>query len=179
MWKFNLVVTMAADARFRRLLEDLSRHGDFHKTEFFGVILGAVADPAEFLALVEDKRSHQPPVFQDVGRVIPLVTCLVFTLETFEEQLRAALAPYVARLINQRFYVRLERRGLKGAIISPEIERSLDAFVLERVARAGGAAEVDFDDPDTVLAVETFGNRCGIGLLTREMRDRYPFTRVS
>jgi tRNA(Ser,Leu) C12 N-acetylase TAN1 len=81
-------------------------------------------------------------------------------------------------LVGQSFYVRLERRGLKGRIVSPEVERCLDACLLELAAETGNPARIDFDDPDTVLAVETIGDRCGIGVLTRELRARYPFVRV-
>jgi len=178
MWKFNLVVTLAADGRFRHLLEELSRYGDFRKTEFFGVILGHVADPADFLEKIREKREQQPVAFQDLGRVVPLESCFTFEPETFQDQVREALAPYAERLNGQRFYVRLERRGFKGRIISPEAERDLDAFLVELVNKGDGSAEVTFDDPDTVLAVETIGARCGIGLLTKGLRKRYVFTRV-
>jgi tRNA(Ser,Leu) C12 N-acetylase TAN1 len=178
MWHFNLVVTLAADGRFRQLLEELSHYGDFRRTEFFGVILGQVADPAEFLERVREKRARQLVAFQDLGRAVPLESCFTFKPETFQEQVREALAPYATQLAGRRFYVRLERRGLKGRIISPEAERDLDAFLVRMVRKGGGSAEVSFDDPDTVLAVETIGERCGIGLLTRELRERYAFTHV-
>lgn len=178
MWQFNLVVTLAVDGCFRHLWEDLALYGDFRKTEFFGVILGYVPDPLEFLELVREKRDHQPVAFQNLGRIVPLASCFVFTPETFEAQLCEALTPYAERLVGQRFYVRLERRGLKGRIISPEAERNLDAFLLERLAKIGGAAEIAFDDPDMVLAVETIGTRCGIGLLTKELLKRFRFVRV-
>ena len=42
MWHFNLVVTLAADGHYQRLRQDLSRSGEFHRTEFLGVILGFV-----------------------------------------------------------------------------------------------------------------------------------------
>ncbi len=178
MWQFNLVVTLAADGRFRPLWEELALYGDFRKTGFLGVILGHVAEPLEFLEFVREKRDQQLVAFQDLGRIVPLANCFIFTPETFEAQLREVLAPYAERVNGQRFYVRLERRGLKGRIISPEAERNLDTFLLEKLVKIGGAAEVAFDDPDTVLAVETIGTRCGIGLLTKELLQRYDFVRV-
>ena len=39
-------------------------------------------------------------------------------------------------------------------------------------------AGVDFRDPDVVFAVERIGDRGGIGLLTRELRERFPFVRI-
>ena len=178
MWQFNLVVTMAADGRFQGLLRELSFYGEFHKTEFLGVILGHVADPITFLDTVRDKREHQLIAFQDLGRIVPLQRCFSFTPDTFQDQVCEALAPYVDILAGQSFYVRLERRGFKWLIISPEVERFFDAFLLELVEKSGGTASIDFDDPDIVLAIETIGERCGIGVLTREQRERYAFVRV-
>lgn len=178
MWQFNLIVTLAADGRFQDLLRELSLYGDFHKTEFLGVILGHVADPAAFLETVRDKREHQLIAFQDLARVVPFDRCFTFHPATFQDQVRETLAPYAESLAGQSFYVRLERRGLKGRIISPEVERSFDAFLLELVEKSGGAAKIEFDDPDTVLAIETIGERCGLGVLTRELRKRYAFVRV-
>ncbi|PKN11917.1 MAG: hypothetical protein CVU69_09900 [Deltaproteobacteria bacterium HGW-Deltaproteobacteria-4] len=74
--------------------------------------------------------------------------------------------------------MRLERRGLKGRIISLEIERALDAFLLDLIQTGGGTAQIDFAEPDTIIAIETFGERGGIGLLTRPLRERYPFVHV-
>ncbi len=178
MWQFNLVVTLAADGRYQDLLMELSTYGEFHKTGFLGVILGQVADPIAFLDTVRDKREHQLIAFQDLGRIVPLHRCFSFTADTFQAQIREALAPYVDILVGQSFYVRLERRGFKGRIISPEVERLFDTFLLKLIEKSGGRASIDFDDPDIVLAIETIGERCGIGVLTREQRERYAFVRV-
>jgi hypothetical protein len=55
-----------------------------------------------------------PHAFAGLGRVIPFEHCFLFTPDIFLPQLQAALTPYAARLYGQRFYLRLERRGLKG-----------------------------------------------------------------
>jgi tRNA(Ser,Leu) C12 N-acetylase TAN1 len=93
---------------------------------------------------------------------------------------KAALLPFVELLAGKRFYVRLERRGHKGQIVSPEVERELDAFIEQTLAAAGRKpAPVDFEHPDAVVVVvETIGDRCGVGLLTRETMDRYDCVRV-
>jgi tRNA(Ser,Leu) C12 N-acetylase TAN1 len=72
------------------------------------------------------------------------------------------------RLAGRRFYVRLERRGHKGEILSPEAERTLDAFIKEELMQRGETAEIDFNHPDAIVALETLGDRLGVGLLTRE-----------
>lgn len=180
MWAFNLVVTLASNGRFRHLLQELAPHGEFRKTEFLGVVIGSVDSPATFLETVREKRQKQLIAFQDLGRVVPLDRVFTFHLEAFPEKAKAAVLPYVNGLAGKRYYVRLERRGLKGQIVSPEVERDLDAFIEQTLVTTGNKpAQVDFEHPDAVVVVETIGDRCGVGLLTREMLDRYDFVRVS
>jgi tRNA(Ser,Leu) C12 N-acetylase TAN1 len=179
MWAFNVVVTLASNGRFRHLLQELALYGEFRKTEFLGVIIGRVEDPRTFLESIREKRQKQLIAFQDLGRVVPLERVFVFHLEEFPEKAKAALLPCVEFLEGKRFYVRLERRGLKGQIVSPEVERELDAFIEQTLAAAGRKpAQVDFEHPDAVVVVETIGDRCGVGLLTREVMDGYDFVRV-
>lgn len=179
MWEFNLVVTMASEGRFRHLMEELESYGDFHRTEFLGVIIGRVDDPAAFLETVREKTARQLIAFQDLGRVIPVERVFPFRAEDFVEKVCEAIRPYIEHLADKRFYVRLERRGLKGKIVSPEAERALDAYIEEELVRQGKSARIDFDHPDAVVVVETIGDRCGVAFLTRELMDRYPFVRVS
>lgn len=178
MWDFNLAVTLAVDGRFYALLRELSLHGDFRKNEYYGIILGQVPDPLAFLEMLHRRRDEDPKSFSGLSRIIPLEHTFLFKAETLLPQLQRALSPYALSLADQRFYVRLERRGLKGRILSPEIERTLDSFLLHLNHAKGWAAHIDFKEPDTIIAIETFGERCGIGLLTRSLRERYPFVHV-
>jgi len=36
----------------------------------------------------------------------------------------------------------------------------------------------EFADPDFVIAAETLGEECGIALLPRALRERYPFVQL-
>ena len=179
MKEYNLVVTLADQGRFRTLMDELSAYGEFRKTEFLGVILGKVDNPGAFLSSVSEKRSRQPFAFHDLGRIVPFDRFFIFRLEDFLEKVKEAIRPYIPLLADKRFYVRLERRGLKGRIVSPEVERALDTFVETELSQMGRSAQIDFEHPDAVVVVETVGDRCGVGFLTREMMDRYDFVRVS
>lgn len=178
MWEFNLVATMASEGRFRHLMEELDLYGDFRRTEFLGVILGQVENVQTFLEEVREKRSRQLIAFQDLGRVIPLDQVFTFHADDFVERVCEAIRPYIETLADRRFYVRLERRGFKGRIVSPEAERAIDTFIEEELAGKGKSARIDFEHPDAVVVVETIGDRCGVGLLTRELMERYDFVRV-
>ncbi len=178
MWEFNTVATLASDGRYRRLLEELGRLGDFRRTEFLGVILGRVEDRQGFLEAVLAERTKRLTAFQDLGRIVPIDRTFVFTVEDFLDRLQLEILPYLDRLAGRRFHVRLERRGHKGEIISPEAERAIDAFILEKLARREETAQIDFAEPEVVVAVETVGDRGGLGLLTRDMFERFPFVRI-
>lgn len=73
---------------------------------------------------------------------------------------------------------RVKRRGHKGELSSLEIEKEMSAFIINALENAGKQAQVNFEDPDKFIIVETIGNRAGVGLITREMRERYPLIRV-
>jgi tRNA(Ser,Leu) C12 N-acetylase TAN1 len=51
-------------------------------------------------------------------------------------------------------------------------------LLLDELERRGIEAHISFEDPDKFIIVETAGNRAGVGLITRDMRERYPFIRV-
>ncbi len=177
MWKFNVVVTVSSEGRYRRLLEALCALGEFRATEFLGVIAGEVADQKAFLDQVRRRRGESD--LADLRRVIPLDRVFTFHPDELEARLKESIVSYVDDLAEKRFYVRLERRGLKGRIVSPEVERELDAFIVQTLEMSNKTATVDFDDPDAILVVETIGDRCGVGLLTRRMMDEYDFVRVA
>jgi tRNA(Ser,Leu) C12 N-acetylase TAN1 len=178
MWEFNILATMAQHGRYGQLLHDLSDYGEFHKTNFHGVILGQVADVGKFLETVHLRRQEQLIAFQDLGRIVPLETVFTYELDDFLAKLCQAIRPWLEKLADRRFHVRFERRGLKGEIVSPDIEQALDAFILDELEDLGQGARVDFEDSDLVVAIETVGDRCGVGLITRELSERYDFVRV-
>jgi len=178
MWQFNVLVTMAHDGRYHHLLQELASYGEFHKTGFHGVALGRVADVEAFCETIRQKRSEQLIAFQDLARVVPLEQVFTFEVDDFLAKLCKALRPWIACLAESSFHVRLERRGLKGQIISPDIEQALDTYILDELIDLGHRAIIDFHDPDAVVAIETIGDRCGVGLITRQMSKRFDFVRV-
>lgn len=74
--------------------------------------------------------------------------------------------------------VRIERRGHAGDIHSQPLEQELDRTLLAHLREQGAAPLIDFKDPDAIVAVELIGNECGGGLITRTMRERFPFVKV-
>jgi tRNA(Ser,Leu) C12 N-acetylase TAN1 len=89
---------------------------------------------------------------------------------------------WLDKLAGKHFYVRMHRRGFKGRLSSIEEERFLDDFILDslnNLAQQGKAqAKINFEDPDSVIAVETIGQEAGLSIWSREQLVRYPFLKL-
>jgi tRNA(Ser,Leu) C12 N-acetylase TAN1 len=110
-----------------------------------------------------------------VARAIPVEQVFGFTPETLVAQLEAALAPLAARMGGASFHLRLERRGLEETVPSDRIEREVADHLYSLAEARGISLRTDFHDPDYVLVAETVGTECGVALLPRALRERFPF----
>jgi tRNA(Ser,Leu) C12 N-acetylase TAN1 len=54
----------------------------------------------------------------------------------------------------------------------------MDAFILNALKRIAKQTRIDFKNPDRIIVVETVKNRSGVGLITREMKEKYPLIKV-
>jgi tRNA(Ser,Leu) C12 N-acetylase TAN1 len=179
MSDWNVVVTIMPGPRNeQRVLGGLQRFGKFRRAGFKDVCVGTADDIGALLEGVHDALAAGKAWARAIGRVIPIDATFPFIAETLTESLKSAAAPLAARLVGGTFCVRLERRGLAGEINSPEVERALADHVLGLAQAAGRQLGVSLKDPDFLLVVESIGNDCGVGLITRELRSRYPFIQV-
>ncbi|MCI0428786.1 MAG: hypothetical protein L0Z46_12280 [Nitrospiraceae bacterium] len=51
-------------------------------------------------------------------------------------------------------------------------------MLLAHLREQGAAPFIDFKDPDAIVAVELIGDECGVGLINRTVRERFPFVKV-
>jgi tRNA(Ser,Leu) C12 N-acetylase TAN1 len=176
--EWNVLAT-AFMRKERHLLRLLRVYGEFKGSGFRDVIVGKVEKVEAFLETLESIRREHPGRLRHLSQIVPIETTFQFALSDFREKLKEAIASYAEQLENNcRFYVRVKRRGHKGELSSLEIEKEMSAFILDALEKAGKQAQVKFEDPDKVIIVETIGDRAGVGLITHEMRERYPFIRV-
>lgn len=179
MKDWNVVVTSAAPGRKERVLrEELRQMGEFAPTGFRSVFLGRVADTARFLEELREARELMPETFGALGQVVPVEETHSFGPGELEAALLQAALPYAQRIGGSRFIVRVKRRGYKGVVSSLELEHQLADALFAQIQAQGQEPRIDFSDPDLVLVVELFPNRFGLGLLSRELRARYPFIKV-
>jgi tRNA(Ser,Leu) C12 N-acetylase TAN1 len=109
---------------------------------------------------------------------VPVERTFPFTVETLPLLLRDAVGGYAEQIDSGLFYVRVERRGHAGEIHSQTLEQELDRTLIEMLKERGAEPHVNFKDPDVIIAIEIVGDECGVGLITRGMRERFPFVKV-
>lgn len=174
--EWNVVVT-AHDHGFDRAEEALEDLGELGRTGYFNVLVLKVDDQDEFLERLDDRATLTPDLLTDcVARVAPAHRTFEFgDRREFEEAATEAAREFAPRLAGRSFYVRVHRRGMGRYIASDRAERLVADAVFDALEEAGETAEVDFDDPDAVLAVETVGSRAGIALHTREEIEERPY----
>jgi tRNA(Ser,Leu) C12 N-acetylase TAN1 len=172
------VLATSLEGRRDALLVALRRLGRFRPGGYRNVVVGSVDDRAGFLERVADGLARDPLLPTALARLLPIDHTLRFTLDTALDDLAAAAEPLVYALEGDAFFVRVERRGLKGRLHTPTLERDLADRVWRLIEARGRTPRVDFRDPDGVLVVETLGDQAGLALLPRALRAHYPFVRI-
>lgn len=176
---WNVIVTVhPGHGHEHRLLDALRQFGRFRGTAFRDVCMGRVDDVGALLEALRVARDQSRPWLAGLGRVIPVEAVFAFSPETLAERLKEAVAPLVERMTSGSCYVRLERRGFEGKIQSPEIERQVADHLFAVASGQGKTLRADFRDPDYIVAAEMLGEECGVGLLPRDMRARFPFVQT-
>ena len=110
--------------------------------------------------------------------MVPLDKTLTIDVASLVPMLKAEVLGYADRIGSGAFYVRVERRGHKGEIHSQQLEQELAHALVELLTQKGHTPRVDFQNPDVIIAIEIVGDECGIGIITKSLRERYPFVKV-
>ena len=174
---WNVVVT-AKDHEQRHLARCVKRLGDFWWTPFLGLLVGRVEDHDAFCEQLRRSEEERPGFLRPLARLIPIDRTFTFQVEYLPAQLERAVLAYADRIDSGSFYVRIERRGHAGDIHSQSLEQELGRTLLAHLREQDAAPLIDFKDPDAIVAVELIGDECGVGLITRTMRERFPFVKV-
>lgn len=177
MKDWNVVVTSFMNQEYR-LLPELAGLGDFHPSGFRDVIIGKVPDVGQFLETLRRSWDEKPFLPELLSTMVPLREVFPFSLENLEERLREKVLALGPEIGDRAFYVRLKRRGHKGELSSQLLEQGLDQFLKEELGSRGQKSHIDFEAPEVIVVVEIIHNQCGLGLVTREMKERYPFIKV-
>lgn len=180
MQPWNVILTIRpGSSHVSETITELRRLGDFHVTAFPDVLTGLVAEQKEFLDGLADARESRAPWAEMVKRVIPVERVFTFTPDDLVEQWSRSLSDYLDRMpLRATCFVRLERRGLVGQLHSVAVERTVADRLFDLAEARGVRLGVSFNDPDFIVLAETVANQCGLALIKRELRQRYPFIHV-
>jgi tRNA(Ser,Leu) C12 N-acetylase TAN1 len=173
------VVATTYDREFHDAKSRLSRFGEVRPSVYRNVLLMKVTDIGRFLESLERSLGEDASLANSVSRVVPVTHGFRFaTPEEFESKAGAVVSAWLPELGGKKFHVRMHCRGFKGKLSSEREEQFLGHFVLERLQEAGTPAEVDFDDPDIVIAVETLGQEAGISRWTRQQLREHELLKI-
>lgn len=175
---WNAVVTVY-ERHFQLACQLLGRFGAVAETDYFNVLAMQVDDPLGFLAEVEAAARQDAALRESLSRVMPVTATFAFQTPTeFEDRARQAAELWLPNLVGQTFHVRMHRRGFKGRLSSQVEELFLDHFLIDSLQQQDSVAELGFDNPDFILALETLGQRAGMSLWSREQIARYSLLRL-
>jgi tRNA(Ser,Leu) C12 N-acetylase TAN1 len=177
MLKWNVLVT-ASERQERALRSLLFPFGIFKESGFRGTLIGFVSNLQTFLESLKELGETDPQSLQALGQVVPIDRTFSFSAANFIERAKEAIAPYLETIDNEKIYVRVKRRGYKGRISSLESEKELDEWLLAQLEMAGKKARIDFEAPDKIVVIEMVQNQCGVGLITKEMKERVTFIKI-
>ena len=177
MSHWNVLAT-SLEGRRDALLMALRRLGKFRRGGYRNVVVGLVESLEEFLLRVHEGLAADALLPTTLARMVPIELTVRIEAPSAVDTIAAAVEPLVDRLAGGSFFVRLERRGLKGRLHTPTVERELGDRVWRALEARGHTPRVDFKDPDAVLVVETIGDEAGIGIVTRALRAQHPFVRI-
>src|SRR5262245_2355413 len=105
----------------------LRRLGVFRGAGYRNVAMGRVDDVPAFLAAWSDAMASDTILGAAVGRVLPITQTFLIDETDPMSSLLAVVEPLVPEIDGRSFYVRVERRGLRGVLDSSEAERTLGA----------------------------------------------------
>ncbi len=177
MKNWNVVVTSYRNKE-RQLLRELEGLGEFIGSGFRDVILGKVPEVGDFFESLNRCWEERPFFRYLLSSVVPLLVVFPFTTENLLKRLKQEALALGPEIGNASFYVRMKRRGHKGIISSMEVEQALDKFLLDELAARGQKCKVDFTSAEIIVMIEAIHTQCGLGLVTQEMKDRFPFIKV-
>lgn len=175
----DLLNVLVTSFRFHegKALRILGEFGEFKGTEFRDIILGKVEDKEKFLEAIKPKM--EADASKSISRIIPFDSFFVFEAEKLLDKLKEVIAVYTGFVAeNELFDIRMKRRGLKGVINSQEVENALREHFSELLKTKGIKAKLDFEKPDKIIVIETVGQQCGVGLISKDLTAKYSFVRV-
>jgi tRNA(Ser,Leu) C12 N-acetylase TAN1 len=174
---WNAVISVYQDG-FRRAIRELRKLGPVERSPYHNVLVMTARDPADLLETIERRCEADPALCDAISRVAPAMRTFEFhSAAEFLAEARKAVIGWLPELAGRSFHIRLHRRGLKHDLNSADAERELGGILIDALKAAGTPGSLSFSDPDAVIAIDTLGERAGVGLWTRQDLARHRLLR--
>jgi tRNA(Ser,Leu) C12 N-acetylase TAN1 len=114
-----------------------------------------------------------------LSRVVPIEKDFYFSPENVEDIFKMEVEEFVDRIKpGETFCVRITRRGMKGIFSSQEMARKVGSFIWQKLEERGIKPKVDLENPDKMIIFETLGNWCGVGVISKELREKHYYLKI-
>ena len=179
MQEWNVIVSVN-ERGFKRAFEVLEEFGTVKKTDFYNVLLMKVDHMKQFLETLRNRTLQAPGYLYFLSRLIPATRAFIFrSPEEFEMKAKDIVLTWAPELAGKSFHVRMRRRGFKGRLSTLDEEHFLDHILLKSLEADGKPGRITFEDPDTIIAVETVAQWAGLSLWKRNDLQQYPFIKLN
>src|SRR5262249_46822195 len=122
---WNVLVT-AYEGQREALRTALWPLGRFRRAGYPNVLVATVDDPLAFLGRLAQARATSADLAAALARAVPIERAVRFAGPgAFVDAMVDAVTPVLDRLVGQTFFVRVLRRGFRGAIDSTSAEREI------------------------------------------------------
>lgn len=178
MLDWNIVVNLHEHSFSRAylLLEEL---GKVYQSDFENLLLLKVDSIPSFLEIFNNRLTQEPNLLKEFSRIVPVTSTFSFqSAAEFEAKATETISNWLPELADKSFYVDMHRRGFKGQISSEAEEDFLDRTILEELEKMDSPGQIDFEDPDLLIAVETVSHQAGLSCWTRENLQNYPWLKL-
>jgi len=177
MKDWNIIISVFQDG-FKQAARALKLFGAVDRSPYHNVLVMAAENPLAVLENIECEADNRPFLYDAISRVAPAARCFEFhSAEEFIERARSILTEWLSNLRGCSFHVRFHRRGFKHGLRTPDVERLLDADVLEALRQAGTPGSISFSDPDFVIVIDTIDDRAGMSIWSRDQLARHRLLR--
>lgn len=178
MLNWNVVVNVHEHS-FSRTYLLLEKLGKVYQSDFENVLLLVVDSIPNFLEIFNGKLLNEPDLIKNFSRIVPVTTTFSFQSSAeFETKAKDIVLSWLPNLAGKSFYVDMHRLGFKDRISSDYEEDFLDRTILEELEKTGSPGQIDFEDPDALIAVETISQQAGLSFWTRQDLQNYPWLKL-
>lgn len=171
---WNLIITVRKDG-FKDAKRALRHYGTISATQFFNVLVAHVDNLSDFLHDFSQEFFRHSFLQDRISRITPLLNTFTFdSKKDFENKIKEIITPWIPRLKENSFHVRIHSRGVQE-LSTLEEEQFLDRFIMETLHSQNASAHVSFKNPDFIIDVETINKEAGVSIWSAAELREHPF----